>query len=117
MAMTAGVNGTRRGCAVRTIRPPLFAPGAVEPERLLDAVGRAVMATDLDGSIIYWNAHAGQMYGWTASEVLGRNIMDVVVSEDLRESAATSSALSAAGRRGRASSGWSTATVAGFPPW
>ena len=33
--------------------------------RLLDAVGQAIIATDLQGKIIYWNRAAKELYGWT----------------------------------------------------
>jgi PAS domain S-box-containing protein len=45
--------------------------------RLLDAVGEAVVATDLAGRVLYWNAYAEQLYGWPAAEVLGRNVEEV----------------------------------------
>ena len=44
---------------------------------LLDAVGEAVMATDRTGKVIYWNQAAEDLYGWSAEEVLGRNLTDV----------------------------------------
>lgn len=44
---------------------------------LLDAVAEAVVATDLDGRILYWNAFAEHLYGWTADEALGRQVQDV----------------------------------------
>jgi len=46
---------------------------------LLDVVGQAVIATDLDGTIIFWNRFAEQLYGWRADEALGRAIVDVIV--------------------------------------
>ena len=39
---------------------------------LLDAVGQAVLATDLDGRVIYWNRAAEAMYGFTADEMIGQ---------------------------------------------
>ena len=39
--------------------------------------GWAVIATDVTGSILYWNRAAEELYGWTSSEVLGRNVVDV----------------------------------------
>jgi PAS domain S-box-containing protein len=48
--------------------------------QLVDAVDEAVMATDLDGRITYWNRFAEQLYGWTAAEVLGRPVQDVTPS-------------------------------------
>ncbi len=55
--------------------------------RLLDAVGQAVIVTDLQGAITYWNRFAEQLYGWPAQEVLGRSIVDVTPSEGFRERA------------------------------
>ena len=47
---------------------------------LLDAVGEAVIATDLAGRITHWNPSAERLYGWPAGEVLGRDILDVTPS-------------------------------------
>lgn len=55
---------------------------------LLDAVEQAVIATDLEGKIIYWNSFAGQLYGWSAIEAVGANIMDLIPAASLREQAA-----------------------------
>lgn len=54
---------------------------------LLHAVDAAVMATDLDGRIVFWNRFAERMYGWQASEVLGKPILDVTPAELLSEQA------------------------------
>ncbi|CAN5647973.1 hypothetical protein BH23GEM11_BH23GEM11_06400 [soil metagenome] len=48
---------------------------------LLEAVGQAVIATDMSGSITYWNATAKEMYGWTAEEAKGRNIVGLMTAE------------------------------------
>jgi len=45
--------------------------------RLLEAVEQAVIATDPDGTIIYWNTFAERLRGWTAAEVVGRNVLDL----------------------------------------
>ena len=45
---------------------------------LLDAVGEAVIATDLAGSIIYWGPGSEHLYGWEAKEALGRSITDMI---------------------------------------
>lgn len=47
--------------------------------QLLGAVGEAVIATDLDGTVRYWNNAAEQLYGWSAKEVLGQPISDLTV--------------------------------------
>jgi PAS domain S-box-containing protein len=45
--------------------------------RLLDAVEEAVIATDLDGKVLYWNRFAEELYGWPSDEAVGRNIMEL----------------------------------------
>jgi PAS domain S-box-containing protein len=59
--------------------------------RLLDAVGQAVIATDSQGEILYWNRAAERLYGWSAQEVIGRPIVEITVtsSEELAERAKT----------------------------
>jgi PAS domain S-box-containing protein len=54
---------------------------------LLEAVGQAVIATDLQGRIIYWNGAAEELYGWTRDEAAGESILDVIPSEKGREQA------------------------------
>jgi len=45
---------------------------------LLDSVENAVIATDAEDRITYWNAFAGTLYGWNATEVLGQRFRDVL---------------------------------------
>ena len=52
---------------------------------LLDAVEQAVIATDLNGTIIYWNSFAKQLYGWTPEEALGASILDLTPPADMRD--------------------------------
>ncbi len=56
--------------------------------RLLNAVEQAVIATDLEGNIIYWNHYAEVLYGWSAAEVMGRLVVDVVPAASTKEQAA-----------------------------
>jgi PAS domain S-box-containing protein len=49
--------------------------------RLLDAVGQAIIATDPQGRIVYWNRAAQELYGWSKVEVMGRPIVAVTPSE------------------------------------
>ncbi len=44
---------------------------------LLNAVGQAVIATDLKGNILYWNSTAEKMYGWQTEEVMAGNIIEL----------------------------------------
>ncbi|MDQ2976850.1 MAG: PAS domain S-box protein [Acidobacteriota bacterium] len=54
---------------------------------LLDAVEQAVIATDLTGTIIYWNSFAEKLYGWPAAEALGSNILEITPTKLLRNQA------------------------------
>ena len=54
---------------------------------LLDTVEQSVIATDLDGIVIYWNQFAQKLYGWTAQEALGRHIMELTTPEVMTEQA------------------------------
>ena len=42
-----------------------------------DGGDHAVIATDPAGTIVYWSNTAESVYGWPASETLGRNIVDI----------------------------------------
>jgi diguanylate cyclase (GGDEF)-like protein/PAS domain S-box-containing protein len=55
---------------------------------LLASVEQAVIATNLDGIITYWNPFAEKLYGWAAAEAIGSNIVDVTPSDITREQAA-----------------------------
>lgn len=46
---------------------------------ILEHVRSAVVATDTEGTVTYWNRHAERLHGWDRSETLGRPIFDVVV--------------------------------------
>lgn len=43
---------------------------------LLNAIGQAVVAADTQGSVIYWNKAAEQLYGWSEAEICGQNIIE-----------------------------------------
>ena len=55
--------------------------------RMLDTVGEAVIATDLDGVVRYWNRGAEQLYGWSSAEVQGRNAIELLVGAPDRDEA------------------------------
>jgi two-component system, NarL family, sensor histidine kinase UhpB len=54
---------------------------------LLAAVGQAIIATDVDRCVIYWNNAAKKMYGWSKAEAIGRNIIDLIISSQSKEQA------------------------------
>ncbi|MEP7106859.1 MAG: PAS domain S-box protein [Ferruginibacter sp.] len=55
---------------------------------LLNTIGQAVLATDLNGIINFWNKAAEEMYGWTAGEAIGNNIVELIPAEQTKEQAA-----------------------------
>ncbi len=50
--------------------------------RLLGSLPLAAIATRLDGTVVFWNQAAQELYGWSAAEVVGRSIMDLLVPEE-----------------------------------
>jgi PAS domain S-box-containing protein len=50
---------------------------------LLQSMSDAVVYSDADGRIHYWNAGAERMFGYTASEALGQSL-DIIIPEPLR---------------------------------
>ena len=55
--------------------------------RLLDAASEAIIATDPDGQILYWNGGAERLYRWRPEEVVGRSIEEVTPTEMSRPQA------------------------------
>ncbi|HEU5306455.1 MAG TPA: PAS domain-containing protein [Acidimicrobiia bacterium] len=53
-------------------------------ESLVQCLADAVLVTDRDGSITYWNDAAERVFGWSAAEALGRSL-DLIIPERLRE--------------------------------
>ncbi|UBF25696.1 PAS domain S-box protein [Kovacikia minuta CCNUW1] len=49
---------------------------------LLNQVCNAVIATDREGRITYWNLYAEKLYQWKPEEVIGQNIFTVLVEEN-----------------------------------
>ncbi len=65
-----------------------------EQAHLLDLASDAIMVRDLTGCVRYWNEGSARMLGWSAEEVLGRN-----VDERLQVAPAVQAAIRAALRR------------------
>ena len=74
--------------ALASVTHPNTNGGIAAPERLvLDAVGHAIIVTDLNGEITFWNPAAEKVYGWAASDALGKNILDVTPTNQSRDQA------------------------------
>ena len=63
-------------------------PGAGHETRLLEATGQAVISTDMDGILTYWNRAAETFYGRPAQDALGRHILSLFPSGPRRDEAA-----------------------------
>ena len=65
--------------------------------QILDALGNAVIATDLDARILYWNHAAQVLYGWDPAEVIGRPLAEIAPARLTPEQAAEIAASLASG--------------------
>src|SRR3954468_23252703 len=52
-------------------------------EALLDSASDAIIATDRDGRITFWNPGAERIFGFTAAEADGQSL-DLIIPENLR---------------------------------
>ncbi len=52
--------------------------GAFTAEEILESQGTAVIVTDVNGVVAYWNRAAQELYGWTTKEAVGRTIEDLL---------------------------------------
>lgn len=52
-----------------------------DPAVQLAALGQAVITTDPDGVVVYWNPGAEELYGWTAQEALSRNVAELILTQ------------------------------------
>jgi len=60
-------------------------------ELVLDALPRAIIVIEADGTIVAWNNVSTEFYGWTADEALGKSLYELVTPPALATSAARSS--------------------------
>src|SRR5688572_15258604 len=47
-------------------------------EQMLGCAREAIIATDLEGRIIFWNNYAEKLYGWESEEVLGLDVVGII---------------------------------------
>lgn len=52
-----------------------------EQASLLDKAQDAIIVRDLDHRITYWNKSAERLYGWTAEEVVGHTVKDILYKD------------------------------------
>lgn len=49
-----------------------------EQAEFLDKATDAILVCDLNNRIVYWNQNAERIYGWTASEAIGKDMIEVL---------------------------------------
>lgn len=49
---------------------------------LLDKAQDAIMVCDLKFNVIFWNKGAERLYGWSLSEALGHNLVDLILQDN-----------------------------------
>ncbi|HEX8559503.1 MAG TPA: ATP-binding protein [Pyrinomonadaceae bacterium] len=69
------------GSRGRAAEGPAHGSEEARLRHILDAVEQAVIATDLEGRVTYWNRHAERLYGWAAEEVVGRNVLELTPAD------------------------------------
>lgn len=60
-----------------------------EQAALLEMASDAVLTRGLDGRVRFWNGAAGRLFGWNASEVIGRAVDDLLEADPARAAEAT----------------------------
>lgn len=70
-----------------TTRPrPRYVRPAAGPsawsQLVVESSGAAIIVTDADGIVQLWNPAAERLYGWSASEAIGRNVIEIVVADE-----------------------------------
>jgi two-component system, NarL family, sensor histidine kinase UhpB len=88
-ALNSGRGRQIAGRVADVTRPRLLEDRLLFQAQLLDAVGEAVMATDHNGVITYWNPAAQWLYGWSPEEAIGQRLADMVVPRGRRQEIAT----------------------------
>ncbi|KAI3917305.1 hypothetical protein MKW98_027224, partial [Papaver atlanticum] len=54
---------------------------------ILQSMGQAIHILDATGMVTYWNRSAEKLYGYSASEALGQDIIELIVEREAREEA------------------------------
>jgi PAS domain S-box-containing protein len=58
--------------------------GALDYKQLVEVMGDGVVVCDPQGAIIYWNAAATRIFGFTEADALGKSL-DIIIPERQRQ--------------------------------
>ena len=50
-----------------------------------DTQAMSIQGYRVDGSVVYWNAASEKIYGYSASEAIGRSLFDLIIPQDMRD--------------------------------
>lgn len=56
---------------------------SIDHEQLVSAIGDAIVISDANGAITFWNPAAERMFGFTQAEAMGQSL-DLIIPERLR---------------------------------
>ena len=59
-------------------------PNAIDFETLVSQIGEAVIISDRDENILFWNASAERIFGYSSGEALGKTLI-IITPERFRE--------------------------------
>lgn len=59
-------------------------PNAIDFETLVSQIGEAVIISDRDENILFWNASAERIFGYSSGEALGKTL-SIITPERFRE--------------------------------
>lgn len=59
-------------------------PNAIDFETLVSQIGEAVIISDRDENILFWNASAERIFGYSSDEALGKTL-SIITPERFRE--------------------------------
>lgn len=58
-----------------------YAQELFDQKTMLDRVGQAVVGSEINNKIVYWNKAATDLYGWTEEEAIGQKYYDLIPTE------------------------------------
>jgi two-component system sensor histidine kinase/response regulator len=71
-----------------TVRKEMEAALSASEHRIrsiLETAHEAFIAMDADGKVIDWNPQSEAMFGWSRSEIIGRDLAETIIPEESRE--------------------------------